>query len=217
MPAVPERVAGRSSHAARAVEPKSDAPPPRRLVIRVKIVREEPPPPRVSRHLKRGALVSLLGVLAIGLTWVGISTLRKAPAPAPMVAESVPSRRSQIQTPPPIPAPAEPAKAVEPESEEQSNAPPSAIAEVIPDVPRSARETIRGTVRVSVRVILDEDGTVLAATADDAGPSRYFERLAVEAARKWTFTPAKSQEQRVMLVRFNFRRDGTTARASTVP
>jgi TonB family protein len=88
---------------------------------------------------------------------------------------------------------------------------------VIPDVPRSARETIRGTIRVSVRVIVDKDGAVLAATTDNGGPSRYFERLAVEAAKKWTFTPAKSQEQRVMLVRFSFTRDGTTARASTLP
>jgi TonB family protein len=88
---------------------------------------------------------------------------------------------------------------------------------VIPNVPRSARDTIRGTIRVSVRVVIDKDGSVLAATADDGGPSRYFERLALEAAKKWTFTPAASQEQRVMRVRFNFTRDGTTARASALP
>jgi TonB family protein len=86
---------------------------------------------------------------------------------------------------------------------------------VIPDVPRSARETIRGTVRVSVRVVVDKGGTVLAATAHEPGPSRYFERLAIQASKKWTFAPTDSEEQRIMLVRFNFRRAGTTAHADS--
>ena len=85
--------------------------------------------------------------------------------------------------------------------------------EVLPDVPRSARDTIRGTIRVSVRVIVGKDGAVLTATADDPGPSRYFERLAIDAAKQWTFTPSDSAEQRPMRVQFNFRRDGTTAGA----
>jgi TonB family protein len=87
---------------------------------------------------------------------------------------------------------------------------------VIPDVSRSARDTIRGTIRVSIRVIVDKDGNVLAATADEPGPSRYFARLSLEAARKWTFAPIASEQQRVMLVRFYFKRSGTTARASPV-
>jgi TonB family protein len=69
---------------------------------------------------------------------------------------------------------------------------------------------------VSVRAIVDKEGAVLAATADEGSPSRYFERLAIEAAKKWTFTPAESQEQRVIVVRFNFTRAGATARASAV-
>lgn len=65
-------------------------------------------------------------------------------------------------------------------------------------------------------MIVDKDGTVLVATADDPGPSRYFERLAIEASKKWTFTPADSEAQRTMLVRFNFTRAGTTARANSL-
>lgn len=65
-------------------------------------------------------------------------------------------------------------------------------------------------------MIVDKDGTVLIATADEPGPSRYFERLAVEASKKWTFTPADSEAQRIMLVRFNFTRAGTTARANSL-
>jgi hypothetical protein len=64
-----------------------------------------------------------------------------------------------------------------------------------------------------VRVIVEQDGTVFAALAEQRGPSRYFERLAIDAAKKWTFPPADSDVQRFMLVKFDFTRDGTTADA----
>jgi hypothetical protein len=67
---------------------------------------------------------------------------------------------------------------------------------------------------VSVRVIVDRKGTVLTATADDPGPSRYFERLALEASKKWRF--ARTDSERIMLVRFNFTRSGTSARAESL-
>jgi TonB family protein len=88
------------------------------------------------------------------------------------------------------------------------------LNEVIPDVPQSALQTIRGTVRVSIRVIIDDKGTVIEAASADPGPSRYFERLSLEAAKKWTFAPTNSPEQRIMLVRFHFTREGTTAFAN---
>jgi TonB family protein len=148
-------------------------------------------------------------------------------APVPMANEATPVVSDE---PPPKPAPstsatesanvttAEPrsteSKLVALEVTEGPDASPSPVNEVIPDVPQSALQTIRGTVRVSVRVIIDREGTVLAATSDDPGPSRYFERLALEAAKKWTFTPADTQEQRMMQVRFSFTRVGPAARAS---
>ena len=89
----------------------------------------------------------------------------------------------------------------------------AAISEFIPDVPQRARRTIRGNVKVSVRVIVEQDGTVFAALSEHRGPSRYFERMAVDAAKKWTFPPANNDAQRLMLVRFAFNREGTTAEA----
>lgn len=86
--------------------------------------------------------------------------------------------------------------------------------EVIPDVPRSARQTIRGTIIVSVRVNVGKEGTVLDATAIERGPSRYFERLAVEAAKKWTFAPTNRDEQRTKLITFSFTRAGTKGRSN---
>lgn len=129
------------------------------------------------------------------------------PAPAPAVTDGR------------LAPPAETAEATPLESEIQkpADAPTSAVHEVLPDVPRSARQTIRGTIKVSVRVTIDKNGSVLAATADNRGPSRYFERLAVEASKKWTFTPVASEARRTMLVRFDFTRAATTARATSLP
>src|SRR5262249_8364742 len=90
---------------------------------------------------------------------------------------------------------------------------PSGVHEAIPDVPRHARMTIHGHIRVSVRVIVDQEGAVQAALVDQRGPSRYFERLAIEAAKQWTFPPAETRSSRLMLVRFEFTRTGTTGRA----
>jgi len=90
---------------------------------------------------------------------------------------------------------------------------PSALHEVTPDVPWGARRTIRGHIRVWVRVIVNEDGSVFAAVADRSGPSSYFERLSIEAAKKWTFPPVDTPSQRMMQVRFDFTRDGATGHA----
>ena len=187
-------------------------PSTRRLVIRVKLPPQGPPEPPVRRRLSRGALLLILGAVAGLLSWAGISMFRtEAPVPAP--SEAAPA----VSEPPPKPATeAAETKPVEPEVRQQPAAPPASVNEVIPDVPRSARETIRGTIRVSVRVIVDRQGTVRVATADDPGPSRYFERLAIQASEKWTFAPTDSEKQRVMLVRFNFTRAGTTARANSL-
>ena len=149
------------------------------------------------------------------LVWAGSSVFRTDPAPA-ATAPAVPSKIATVVRDEPLPDPAAETadtKSVESEVRRQPAASPSPINEVIPDPSRGARNTIRGTIRVSIRVIVAKDGTVVAATADEPGPSRYFERLAVEAAKKWTFAPADSAEQRVMLVRFYYKRAGTTARA----
>ena len=96
-----------------------------------------------------------------------------------------------------------------PPAEDDSN-----IHEELPPVPQAIRRTIRGHVRVTVRVIVDKDGSVFAALIDQPGPSRYFERVAIEAAKKWTFPPMDAQG--LKLVRFDFTRDGATGHAVTV-
>jgi len=87
---------------------------------------------------------------------------------------------------------------------------------VVPDVPRSARRTIRGDIKVWVRVIVEQNGSVFAAIADRRGPSRYFQKLAVEAAKQWTFSPADTPSRRVVQIRFDFTRDGATGQAVAI-
>jgi len=92
---------------------------------------------------------------------------------------------------------------------------PSVLHQEIPDVPRSARESIHGRIRVAVRVTVDRSGNVVYETLEDPGSSKYFARLATEAARKWRFAPVDNQDSREWLLRFEFTRGGTTGHAAT--
>ena len=223
---------------------RSDAPSTLRLVIRVRIIPEALPQAPVRGRLSRGTLPLILGLVAVLLTWVGITMFRADSTSSPIAAEGAPNTKSQSSVPVPGPSEAPPsvrdepfpklaaetaqtrsaevaprstdANSVELEVREPPDASTSPVNEAIPDVPRSALKTIRGTVRVSVRVIVGKEGTVLDASADDPGPSRYFERLAIDAAKKWTFTRTDSEAQRIMVVKFNFTRAGTTARANSL-
>jgi TonB family protein len=96
-----------------------------------------------------------------------------------------------------------------------ADASPSVVHEEIPSVPRSARETIHGHVKVAVRVIVDRSGNVIDALLENPGPSQYFARLAKEAAGKWRFAPADNDDSRDWLLRFEFARGGTTGHATT--
>ena len=194
-----------------------------RLVIRAEILPEEEPRTAVRQPSTRRALPLVLGAVAVlALSWIGYRVFRTDAPSAPAAKEAVRDVTSQSAAP--VSAPTEATRFASGEPTPQpatSNAStgsakaasPSPLNEEIPQVPRSALQTIRGTVKVSVRVIVAPHGTVLAPTPDHPGPSRYFERLAIEASKKWTFAPADTEEERLMLVRFNFSRAGTTASA----
>jgi len=90
--------------------------------------------------------------------------------------------------------------------------PGKVVHQVLPDVPRNARNTIQGKVRVGVRVRVDPLGGVAGAKLDSPGPSRYFAGLAVKAARHWKFDPAKIDGKNVSsewILRFEFGKSGT--------
>jgi TonB family protein len=65
------------------------------------------------------------------------------------------------------------------------------VQQVLPGAPQKARDTIRGKVRLSVKVNVDESGNVTQATLDVPGPSQYFADRALQAAKLWKFVAAK--------------------------
>ena len=206
--------------------PPPDKPSTIRLVIRATIIPDEPAQAAEPRSSNLRAPTLIAGLIAVAaLIGIGISVFRHASAPGPVADQETHIN----ETPPARPASSEPALEVRPApppTPEISSAAaasalptsPEPIDEVVPHPAHSALQTIRGTVRVAVRVTLDSQGRVANATSVDAGPSRYFERQALDAARKWTFTPANdhvnSAEPRTVLLRFHFTREGATAFAA---
>jgi len=86
------------------------------------------------------------------------------------------------------------------------------VHQVLPAVPQSARDTIRGRVRVRVRVHVAPSGDVVGAEFDSPGPSKYFARLAMQAAQRWKFSSAQVDGQdasREWILRFEFGRTAT--------
>jgi TonB family protein len=156
---------------------------------------------------------------------------RTAPAPKPVVSatpsETKPATPTETKPPTPIETkPPTPAETETPASASQTPlpAPPAqvkkipetaarggVIHQVLPDVPQSARDTIRGTVRVGIKVSVDPSGSVTDATIDSPGPSSYFANLALQAARQWKFAPTRSSASPDWNLRFEFSADDTQA------
>ena len=90
------------------------------------------------------------------------------------------------------------------------------VERAAPEVSASARRTIHGRIKVRVKVNVDADGNVTSASLKDVGPSKYFARVAEEAAKRWKFTPAHEgqAEARSWTVLFVFSRAGTEMSAA---
>ena len=67
------------------------------------------------------------------------------------------------------------------------------VHQVLPDISKGSRNTIRGTIKITVRVEVDPSGKVTAAKLKNAGPSQYFAGLALKAAQRWEFSTAHGQ------------------------
>jgi TonB family protein len=192
--------------------------------------RATPPEESPKRHLFLSAIV-VLSVVVVAV-WVGLHVLssqaflqRGAP---PIAASQNP--QTSVSAPPGVSAPSFGEKSADSNSapsrfvsrpSDQPAQPlakrlPSVLHEEIPDVPRRNRETIRGHIKVSVRVTVDSSGAVVEETLEKPGPSKYFARLATEAARKWKFVPAGNHDSRQWLLQFEFTRGGASGHA-TIP
>jgi eukaryotic-like serine/threonine-protein kinase len=159
-----------------------------------------------------------------------VSARQSAPRPQkqPVAANTEASQSDEKGTSAEAERGTTPVRAVEPEGTFSASAPaptPSrekttrgrvtagqVAQQVLPDVPPSARNTIRGKVAVGVRISVDSSGNVTQAELDSPGPSKYFARLALEAAQQWKFDPPRMGGRGVLsdwLLRFEFTGNGT--------
>jgi serine/threonine-protein kinase len=190
--------------------PRTPEPaPPRTALPQVASDAARRPPSMAESRQPRSLLMVLVAaVVVLALSWIGVRVYRTHRTLAPPSHARGAAAPAVAQ----VSAPVSAALATKP-GQSQVATPLPALHEVIPDVPQSARRTIHGHFEVWVRVIVEQDGSVFAAIADRPGPSGYFQRLATEAAKKWTFPPVNTSSRRVMQIRFDFSPEGTTARA----
>jgi len=170
--------------------------------------RPSSPAPPVKRG--RAFAVTLVLVLPLGIVFAVVhSRGSKSAVENPDRAQQAP-----IATPTTAPAPAVPES---PNPAEKPHTANGAVAhQVLPDIPQSAKNTIRGTIKVVVRVSVDTSGKVTGASLKSAGSSRYFAGQAQKAAQRWEFSPPQSDGQpaaSTWLVQFRFRRTSTDASA----
>jgi TonB family protein len=169
----------------------------------------------------------LIAVLAVTTLLAALGLLSRSPD----AADSTSSPRPRSQQPEPISRPKKPSPGQGPrqttampaDTPTTNPAPTSArtlspaptgadvVLRVFPEVPQRARVSIQGTIRVGVKVQVDSFGNVIGSEVDLPGPSRYFARLATEAAQGWKFAPSNRDADRDFLLRFDFTNTETRA------
>ena len=225
-PAAPASPSGAVTRARAGAAPAAPAPQP--------IV---PQAARQSRSLVAvaaavlGVLLVAAGILAAVRLW---NSPRAAAPPQPSPAgQAVPA---SVETPPKsappaesapsavetAPAPTPPPEPAPPPSIAAGSAPLSRLEvadRALPEVPPQILATIRGAVKVSVRVTVDPSGAVVDASLASHPGSKYFDRVSLDAARRWKFQPASAPGDAASTgqVRFEYRPNGCTAAFAPAP
>ena len=128
------------------------------------------------------------------------------PKSTPSAADAKPSAtklRNERQRSNAAPAPVDAPVASAPSPENHGKI----LQQVMPTLSRSAQNTISGTIRIRVKVMVDAAGSVERATFVSSGPSKYFARQTMEAAQQWKFAPQAAPT--AWTLHFALRRSGT--------
>jgi TonB family protein len=158
------------------------------------------PSPLVSGKLLTGAVI-VIAVL------IGLFFFRSQRGNSPASSTAPPA-----QTAPQTPANEAAQPVATPQNTGGSKG--AVVRQVLPDVPRSAKNTITGTIKISVRVEVDASGKVTSARLIVPGPSKYFANQALKAAQRWEFSAPEVNGQRAAsawILRFHFRRTSIQA------
>lgn len=173
----------------------------------------EPAPDHAGTSIRRPVFVgaiAIIVVLGVVLAWLYFrsnkSSAQTDDTTKQPVSEAVPAPTTAA------PKPAEP-KPTEPAANTQTSS-GEVVRQVLPEVPRSAQNTIRGTIKVVVRVQVDPFGKVTAAKLKSRGSSRYFANQALKAAERWEFSAPEAGGQptaSTWLLQFRFKRTSIQA------
>lgn len=168
--------------------------------------------------------VVILAVLGWGLSHLIFPTKPATTSDAPVAVSEPPKQ----ETPPPA-AQASPVSSVKPTAPPTAataqpdpakvNTPGAVLHQVVPEVPKSAQNTITGTIKVVVHVQVDPSGKVTSAKFKSSGSSRYFANQAMKAAERWEFTPPQAGGQPTAsnwLLQFRFKRTSIQASSQRV-
>src|SRR5271169_1396895 len=150
----------------------------------------EPEPPAPRQRISREPIAAAVAVAALVLALVFFFARGKSGPSRPAdTAQPAATTQPVPETPPataPLPSPAasvpKPAAPTKPASQGH------VVRQVLPEVSQGARKTIRGKVKVVVRVDVDASGNVTEAKLTLPGPSRYFAGQTLKAAREWEFS-----------------------------
>jgi len=154
---------------------------------------------------------------------VSRATGQSAPSPQKNLTKpytpGVTGEKRNSKAPVPVPALLHPGTMREEETDTVARVPVGSAVrgevayKAMPEVLQSARNSIQGKLKVSVKVNVDRSGNVEDAELESRGPSKYFARAALQAAQEWKFKPAKVDGRGVLstwILRFEFTRAGTT-------
>jgi serine/threonine protein kinase len=141
------------------------------------------------------------------ISGVSLTSLQPATSPVEPPAPMTPVKTPAATTVADGAAPGQPSRPTTASSD-------GVLHQELPQITRAISQRIHGHIRVTVRVLVDPSGTVVGEFIESRGPSRYFARLAADAAGKWRFAPTAARGARVWLLRFEFTRGATTVGAT---
>lgn len=138
---------------------------------------------------------------------------------APATPKSAPPSQSPSSSPPqPQTAPMTGQSTPPPSRPLRRASAEGAVAQqVLPHVPETAKQSIRGPQVAVIRVWVDSRGSVKNAAYASSGPGNYFARAAMRAAHEWKFSPpvrGGHPQPSVWSIRFYFTRGKTEVSAT---
>lgn len=160
------------------------------------------PPARANRWPVFGIALAIVIALLIGFALLH-SRGKNSAIPAP---EATVRTSGEVPAPPAM----KPTEAPKPKSSSDGEV----TRQVMPDVPKSAQNTITGTIKVIVQVQVDASGKVTSAKFRMRGSSPYFYERALRAAQQWEFAPPVIDGQpaaSTWLILFRFKRSSIQA------